>query len=297
MSENPTLFDIPGESCHERYLHLRDNPRFEDRRKHCDLLWQAFSPYAEPTFKQEFSLHPQKRYWEMYLGCHALNIGYRLQPKTDEFGPDLCFDMEGLRVWVEVTAVDAGTGPDAVPKVSQHSGHDPIPDERIVLRFTNAVSEKHKKLISYQESGLVSSRDAYIVAVNAAEIDMSLFDFDFPIPLIVKALYPLGQHVIQIDTVQERVVGEGYQFRSAIEKRSGSEVPTDIFLNPSYSGISGVLYSLAACWEFPRRSVNDLLYVHNSVAYIRMPYGWMRAGRDCWKENDYWTIRNNEQFA
>lgn len=290
---NQTLFDIPGDSCHENYLRLRDDARNEDRRQQCDLLWQRFWPYAEPTFKEEFSRQPQKRYWEMYLGCHVLQIGYRLEHKTDQFGPDLCFDIRGTRVWVELTAVDEGTGPDAVPKVSQHSGHDPIPDDRIVLRFTNAVSEKHKKLISYQERGLVSGEDAYVVAVNAAEIDMSLFDFDFPVPLIIKALYPLGQHVIQFDPMQEEVVGEGYRLRATIQKKSGSEVPTDIFLDPGYSGISGVLYSLAACWDLPTRSVNDLLYVHNSVASTPLTNGWVKAGRDCWKENDHWTIREN----
>jgi type I restriction enzyme S subunit len=294
---NPTLFDIPGDGWHDRYLRLRDDPRFEDRRQQSDLLWQSFMPYAEPTFKEEFARQPQKRYWEMYLGCHVLQIEFRLHPKTDQLGPDLCFDTTEFRVWIELTAVDEGTGADAVPKVAQHSGHDPIPDDRIILRFTNAVAEKHKRLLSYQDRGLVSRNDAYIVAVNAAEIEMSLFDFDYPIPLIVKALYPLGQHVMRIDPAQERVVEEGYQFRPAIQKESGSDVPTNVFLDPAYSGISGVIYSLAAFWEFPTRSVNDLLYVHNAIASTPMPPGWMKAGKDCWRENDHWTIRPNQQFA
>jgi len=293
----PTLFDISGDSWHERYLRLRDDPQFEDRRQQCDLLWQRFLPYAEPTFKEEFARQPQKRYWEMYLGGHVLQIGFGLHPKTHQLGPDLCFDMTELRVWIELTAVDEGTGADAVPKVSQHSGHDPIPDDRIILRFTNAVSEKHKRLLSYQDRGLVSGSDAYIVAVNAAEIDMSLFDFDFPIPLIVRALYPLGQYVMRIDTALERVVAEGYQFRAAIQKQSGSDVPTNVFLDPAYSGISGVIYSMAAFWEFPTRPVSELLFVHNAMASTPMPTGWMKAGKDCWRENDHWTIRANQQFA
>jgi type I restriction enzyme S subunit len=216
-----------------------------------------------------------------------------LELKTKEFGPDICFHFNGSRVWIELTAVDEGTGADAVPKVSQHSGYESIPVDRIILRFTNAIAEKYKRLLSYQQQGLVSGNDPYIIAVNSAEIEMSMFDFDFPIPLIVKALYPLGQHVVRIDPEQDRAVEEGYQYRDAIQKKSGSEVPTDTFFDPNYSGISGVVYSLAAFWDPPTGPASELLYVHNSVAANPMPKGWIKAGSDCWNQDDGWMISPN----
>jgi hypothetical protein len=292
-----TLFDVYTQDCHDRYVKLRDEERFSERKQACDQMWQAYEAFAEPLFKEEFARQPQQRFWEMYLGYYLLDSGFGLLPKKQVTGPDLCFQYEERKVWIEATAVDEGTGKDRVPKVSEHSGYDPIPDDKIVLRFTNAIADKYRKLLVYRSSGLVADDDPFVIAINAAQIDMSIFNFDFPIPLVLKAVYPLGQHLVQIDPISERVVRDGYLLRLSIAKESGSPVETNLFLDPSYSSISGILYSLASFWDLGSQSSENLVYVHNDKASSPLPFGWVQAGRDCWKEGNSILIKATGPFA
>ncbi len=292
-----TLFDIDAQDYHDRYKKLRDEDQFSERKQACDQMWHAYESFAEPLFKEEFARQPQQRFWEMYLGFHLLECGYELIPKNQVFGPDLCFKHEGRNIWIEATAVDEGTGKDRVPNVSEHSGFDPIPTEKIVLRLTSAIAEKHRKLLTYLGSGLVAENDSFVIAINAAQIDLSIFDFDFPIPLILKAVYPLGQHLVQIDPTSERVVKDGYLLRLSIEKESGAPVDTTFFLDPTYLGISGILYSLASFWDLQSQAANNLVYVHNDKASCPLPSGWAHAGKDCWKEGNSIVMKANMPFA
>ena len=63
-------------------------------------------------------------------------------------GPEFYFLHDGCKVWVEAVAPGPGDGEDRVPdycygKVSK------LPDEKILLRFTNALDKKRNK---YQQA-------------------------------------------------------------------------------------------------------------------------------------------------
>jgi hypothetical protein len=84
-------------------------------------------------------------------------------------GPDVLLEHEGNRVWVEaVIATNGVTGrPDTVVDPNP-DGSCRIPEEKIVLRYTNAISEEYRKYRAYLREGIVRETDAFVIAVNGA---------------------------------------------------------------------------------------------------------------------------------
>jgi hypothetical protein len=71
-------------------------------REHCELLWKADEPHADPQFRTEIRSSFDARYWEMYLTTFLIREGYAVSsPKP---GPDAGIEFEGRRIWFEATA-------------------------------------------------------------------------------------------------------------------------------------------------------------------------------------------------
>lgn len=283
------LFDPSIPSNNDIFLRLRDDSRFAHKRQYCEEMWRDFAPYADPNFPREFAdqLHP--RFWEMYLGVQLITRGFGLISGKTEGGPDFHFKLNDQDVWVEATAPDEGEGPDAVPSLEEHNSYTPIPEDRIILRFTNSIWEKKQKLAQYIADGLVSSTDPYIVAINGRGIDM--LAFDDPLAAVVKSVYPIGGYAVTIDTNSGEAISEGYQPRYEIVKESGAGVPTSAFLDPESSGVSGILYSNAALWNLPDKPGEEFLYIHNHAADVGLDLGWFGSGKDYYVEDDQLAMK------
>ena len=230
--------DVPQASA--EFIALRDEPRNAQMKKLAQDMWQTFSPWADPDFPLQFSHNVHPRFWEMYLGIRLLERRFHLvQKKSTSFGPDFQILLDGNKLWVEATAPEVGQGKDVVPSIYELDGSKPVPEDKIILRFTNAISEKIKKREEYINKGVIDSDDAFIIAINGRGINMTLFEG--PLPTIVRSVYPAGDYSTTIDVNTLKPVREGYQTRTEIFKLSGSLVQTNAFLDPRYSGISGIL--------------------------------------------------------
>jgi hypothetical protein len=276
------------------YVSIRCKSRFEPIKSFCEAIWTIYEPFADPDFQEQFGQQPHQRFWEMYLGVQLLSMDCKLQPKSSAEGPDFYFQHDGLNVWVEAVAPGEGEGDDRVPTLDEHSKSPDkrIPDEKIILRFANAISKKHNQFKDYIDKGLVSANDACIIAINGGNIDMVYFNYDYPLPLIMKTVCGYGDYTVRFDT-EGNIVDQGYSMRTVLFKKSKATVPTNIFRDPNFSLITGVLYSSASLLAFPPIPGAELLYVHNFVAAIKMPRKWMGKGRDCWKTNNYWNLEVN----
>jgi hypothetical protein len=266
------------------YSALRDDPRHNKLKDYCLELWQIYHPFADPNFPKEFANNLHARFWELYLGVYLLEQGVELIPKRSSVGPDFQFMQLDRRYWIEATAPGEGEGPDAVPSLEEHSGRDPVPEDKIILRFTNAISKKKEQFQDYLDTGVVESDDVLIIAVNGRGIRMLMFDG--PLPAIVKSVYPFGNYVVTVDSETAEVIREGYQTRHAIQKDSGAEVSTSAFLDPEFSIVSGVLYSSSALWDLPLQPGREFLFVHNSLASNPVEAGWLNVGYEYYKDGD-----------
>jgi len=283
------------QSTNPNYIALVESPRNAQLRQIAEELWVEFHLYADPHFPQKFADHLHQRFWEMYLAIQLLHKNIQLIPRISSMGPDIHAQNGDQDIWIEAVAPTEGVGLDAVPKIMDSPKFEPLPEDKIILRFTNALLEKHSKHSRYLESGLFSDKDPYVIAINGRSIQMIIFDG--PLPAIVKAVYPVGDLVVAIDPENHAVVSEGYQVRQEISKESGSPVSTNAFLDPTFSGISGLLYSDAALWDMPSYPGSEFLYIHNSVADNPLPSEWLCQIREVAKDGNHLVLSTTTDCA
>jgi hypothetical protein len=80
-------------------------------------------------------------------------------------------ERDGNRVWVEAVVATNGIPgrPDSVVEPNpDRSGK--IPEEKLVLRYANAISEKYRKYRGYLRDGIIHKNDAFVIAINGAAL-------------------------------------------------------------------------------------------------------------------------------
>jgi hypothetical protein len=281
-----------------KFLLVRDNLRFHEQKLFLESLWQAFSPFADPKFRNELALQFHPRFWEMYLACTLLELGFDLVPRKSAYGPDIQINLNDKRMWVEATAPDAGIGDDAVPGYSNFEDSIEfirVPEEQMILRLTNSFYKKCQSYKKYITSGLISKNDVFVIAINGFDIPHILGEDE--IPYIVKSVLPFGNLTVTIDTEEMKPIDQFYQYRSHIEKKSGANVPTKAFQDPTYSFVAGVLYSTAELWNHPPLLGEDFLFVHNPTTDKGLGADWISRGRNVWVEDNQLRFRKNCESA
>ena len=271
------------------YNHIQDNPDRKDAHDFIEDLWQKYESYAEPGFLDDAKKDFLARTWEMYLGCLFLNYGFDLQKKAQKEGPDLQLQWNNRSIWVEATAPESGTGDNAVPEYRFNEVPDQ-PSEQIIFRFTSAIKEKFKKSKSYTSKGIINIDDFYIIAINGGRIRYSLVAPT--LPYIVLSVLPFGDLVLAFDNESGKLVNSFHQYRDAVTTAKGSPVPTDIFMNMDYAGISAVLYSYMNVVNHPNRIGVEVHIVHNPLADNKLPLGIFPFGTE-WRFENNKLIREN----
>ena len=86
-------------------------------------------------------------------------------------GPDILLECDGSRIWVEaVVATNGSPGrPDSVVEPNQDDSGK-IPEEKLVLRYANAISKKCRKYRRYLRDGIIHKSDAFVIAINGAAL-------------------------------------------------------------------------------------------------------------------------------
>ena len=158
------LFESVKVASDEKYLHVRDDPRFHKQKIILESLWHMFCPFADPNFKSELAIQFHPRFWEMYLACTFIEIGFDLVPRKSAYGPDIQINLEDRSLWIEATAPGAGIGDDAVPGYSRLEDSIEfirVPEEQMILRLTNSFYKKCQRYAEYVSNGCCN-----IVSVN-----------------------------------------------------------------------------------------------------------------------------------
>mgnify|MGYP001614685585 FL=1 len=289
-------FFSSGHAVDTFYDYIRDNHR-KDARDFVEGLWQKYYSYAEPDFLKNAREDFHAKAWEMYLGCLFLAFNFNLQKKTKKEGPDLHLLWNNRSIWVEATAPESGAGDNAVPeyKYNEVSGQ---PSDQIILRFASAIQKKFKQYKSYRSKGLINADDSYIIAINGGRIRYSL---GAPtLPYIVLSVLPFGGLAFAFDNKSGKLVNSFHQYRDAVTTAKGGPVPTDIFMNKDYVGISAVLSSSMDVVNRPNKIGAEVQLVHNRLlADNKLPLGIFPFGTEWWVENNKleWKNHNEEEIA
>jgi len=262
------------------YNNLRDRTELKADREFIEHLWSSYWPYADSEFYRDIGRDFVARFWEMDLACGLLALGFTLEEQRRR-GPDVCVALGGRRIWLEAVAPRDGEGPNASPDLI----HDGLArtfdgEDRVILRFRQAIKEKFEKYGGYREAGIVEPIDHYVIALNASRVSASIIETDNP--AIVKSVYPLGTSDWQFSFETGTVKVLPPRYRPSVQTAEKSEVATNVFLDAAYAGISGILFSRADA--FNRR--DDWVFVHNLSAANRLERGWLPAGTEYWPEID-----------
>ena len=73
-------------------------------------------------------------------------------------GPDIVLERDGRRVWVEAVVATNGIPgrPDSIVEPNPDASGR-IPEEKLVLRYANAISEKYRKYRGYLREGIIQN--------------------------------------------------------------------------------------------------------------------------------------------
>jgi hypothetical protein len=271
---NNNLFEHMQKATDKTYISIRDNPKFSEQKNMAENMWKKFSPFADPHFKEEICLQFHQRFWEMYLGCSFMDMGFSLVSHRSSQGPDIHFEHNGKNIWVEAIAPNPGTGEDLVPDYLSGQAIT-VPEYQLILRLTSAFICKSKKFDQYLSQSIISPEDILIIAINGAEIPYCSLDDD--IPYMAKALYPIGPRTVSIDILTKKLVKEYYRYQESVEKMSGSKIPTTYFSSQSYLNIFGVLFSKKDIWHITSHCGNDLIFFSNPHSKHKLEEGWIKC--------------------
>jgi hypothetical protein len=276
------LFSCPGKDPLYELLRTSTHPVNEQGRRCCELLWADFHSVAEPRFVESFREDVFARFWEMYLGVTMLKRGHELI--CTGHGPDLGFDFEGQRIWIEAVTLTPGQdgAPDRVPEFAASGTFSYSPERQMLLRYLNAIDEKlRRKYARWVEQEIVHPQDAYVIAINGSNIDMDLLD-SFP-PRLAQAALPLGSAYAIFSGASETTTAEtdwGLNPQVAIKKLSGSDVPTAVFLSDEGKAIGALLRSSARPWAAPADYGSDFEFIRNPWAFSPLPATLILPGHE-----------------
>jgi hypothetical protein len=262
MSMNQSCFFLSGDCEDLGYRNIRDLPHHEQSRAFVESLWSQYNTYADRHFLEDAKAHFTERYWEMYLGVALLNHGLQLIRLGNE-GPEFYFVHNDRKIWVEAVAPGPGTTSERVPEV-QYGEVSLVPTDKILLRFTNALSEKRQKYLTALSKGIIHQDDLYLLAMNSRRIPHA--SIGNTMPFFVQALLPFGNLAVVIDKNTGNITDTFYQPRESVIKESGAPVSTKAFLGSQFGFVSAVLHSAVDCVNRPQLLGGDFSILHNPSA-------------------------------
>ena len=281
----------PGDAADPSYRNLRDgtSERLRQARAHCEYLWQFFEHCADPEFLTELRSRFDARYWEMYLTVSFILAGYQVTcPKP---GPDVGIIYRGRRVWFEATSPTCGdpSSPDYITSPPSDGQVHEVPNERIILRYLNSISEKYdRQYEAWLRKGTVSDKDCFVIAINPRAIPFDIADTNPP--RILQAAYTVGAPYMEISRKTLTAVGGGYHFRDHIVKTPGekpeqgtgsrepAKVSTGVFQDKEHLGLSALLCSRIQAASRHGEFGDDFQLVPNPHARVPLPEAFRLRG-------------------
>lgn len=214
--------------------------------------------------------------------------------------PDFLVLQGNRKIWIEVICPEPVGMPDSWVNFEPGTEGD-FPHKEILLRWTSAIKEKAEKLIGstdgkvpgYLKNGIVAADDAYVIAVNGCRLRHGPISALFGIsqfPFAAEAVFPIGPYQVQVSRENLEIVQRGHSVRFHIEKSNGALVPTSMFLDTRFAGVSAI-------WavELDGSSVvgnhEPTAIIHNPLACNPIPGGFLSA------DDEYVAVRSGEGYV
>jgi len=255
-------FFLPGDAD-EAYCNIRDKTTgpAPEARAFIESLWRRYRGLEDHNFLTDAKTHFLQRFWEMYLAVTFMERGLKPSRKGRGGGPEFSCSYKERKIWVE--AVAPGPGDSAADRVEEASteGVTDLPEEKILLRLTQALAQKRERYLAALAKGIVSDQDCYVLGVNSKGITQAYG----ALPFFFKALLPIGDPLLRIRATA-KITDSYYTLRETITKARGSPVSTTAFLDPQFAFLSAVIHSRVDCLNRPEELGEDFMVLHNPLA-------------------------------
>lgn len=169
-----------------------------------------------------------------------------LTPICNINGPDFVIEKNGRKIWIEVITPEPKDLPEDWKSGAMGKAIT-VPNDEILLRWTNAIDEKTKKLHGrldpktgkfrpgYLQKNIVGPNDSYVIAINGIDLR---WHWVFPnldgisqYPFAVEAVFGIGPIQIHIDRKTLKATHSDQQIRESVPKGLNKNVPVGTFIN------------------------------------------------------------------
>ena len=269
MTSNKSFFIVENPKD-PVYKDVKNNPTC---KKFIEDLWDIYECYNnDKHFLSDAGDHFHQRFWEMYLCVTMLKQGFTIE-KGKSKGPDFSINIGNRKIWIEAIVPTAGQtdSPDRVPEPIMFQANF-TRVEKILLRYTSALSEKNKQYKKHCDNKIIAKDDLYIVAINSSQIPHA--SCGSTLPYHIQAFLPIGSPTVRINP-KTLETSFSHQYREAIKKDNGNSVSTNAFYDPEYSGISAVIHSIFDVARYCYGSTgwgSDFEVLHNPSATNPLPF-------------------------
>lgn len=270
-----------------RYQNVqKDNPMHEPPNLSLltlERMYERCADLFDKKFKSQIKSDFCACYAELYFAA-TLRVRFNLNVvhKADN-GPDFFLPEQSMHC--EVTAITNGKSGDknSIPAFQAGISYT-HPERQIILRITNAFSEKSKKIKNDILKGLVEDNESVVIVISANGIsDRIPMYYEDSFPEVVKALLPVADPIYWINPKTGKQVSKEYKWNSFVKKvRNNDEIniSTESFLSEEHSHISAVVYSWHCVFDATTDDClgNDFFILHNPLAKNPIKKGLFFSG-------------------
>jgi hypothetical protein len=164
-----------------------------------------------------------------------------------------------------------------------------MPIRQAQLRMTSALLTKSAIVNRYLSEGVIGPDDVRLIAIGAGRFGN--YVRERPLPLIMSAVFPIGDEYVSMSKSTGAVVDQGFQASFEIVRHGQkAAVPRTAFVGREFAPISGIVWSRIGIGNMSR-SERPLTLVHNPCAAIAQPVRW-----GVW-DREFITIRTRTYWA
>lgn len=260
----------------QAYKNIRDYQGYHHDKLFIEGLWKQFEPYADSNFEQCFKDPEQmnSKFWEMYLTCSLIRNGQSIS--SSDSGPDIVVKNFPKDILIEAVCPQKGETIDAVQPLKNNEVVE-VREEPFILRIQNSIDNKINQYENWLTQGLVEKDLPFIVAISGMNIQHFTDYEDLP-PWILKAITNIGKYFISFSTKLNQIVKDGYYEERNVEKLNGEVFNKDIFSNPKFNILSGIIYSRVNLLNHNKSYMTEdylLIKNPNAVNPIHQKFNWI----------------------
>jgi hypothetical protein len=241
-----------------------------DRRILFENSYKNYREYQDTNFLKEITTRFHQRTWEMFLGDLLLRKNKKLKRDRKDSDPDIQILTKKGLIHIECVAITHGdpNDPNRVPEMYVANNIKDIrvsdvPEEKILLRITNALAEKFKQYEKRIKSKRIKENEPYVIAVNTGALGHPQ-----DLPYILKAVFAIGYQALRLRVNGKRVENPASHWtkRKAVSKINKEEVDMTFFEDETHKNISAVIYSNETVLHHLKDPSQEVVIVHNPFA-------------------------------